>query len=71
LSQKLALANKNSTLLFLGDNIYPKGMPSDKEPEAKALAETKLNTQLALTKTSKDKRYSSPEITIGTAASKD
>ena len=50
LSQKLASAHKNSTLLFLGDNIYPKGMPTDKEPEAKTLAETKLNTQLALAK---------------------
>lgn len=50
LSQKLASAGKNSTLLFLGDNIYPKGMPNDKKPEAKALAETKLSTQLALAK---------------------
>lgn len=28
---KIKNANKNSTLLFLGDNIYPAGMPNEKE----------------------------------------
>jgi hypothetical protein len=30
LHEKLVLANKQSTLLFLGDNIYPKECPKDK-----------------------------------------
>ncbi|MHC0448192.1 metallophosphoesterase [Flavobacterium sp. 3-218] len=50
LHQKLKKASKKSTLLFLGDNIYPKGFPSDNHPEDKALAETKLTNQLKLTK---------------------
>ena len=29
LEERLQKANKNSTLLFLGDNIYPKGLPSN------------------------------------------
>ncbi|PBI85297.1 Calcineurin-like phosphoesterase [Flavobacterium sp. ACN2] len=49
LHQKLKKANKKSTLLFLGDNIYPKGFPGNKNPEDKALAETKLTNQLKLT----------------------
>ncbi|KAF2332579.1 metallophosphoesterase [Flavobacterium daemonense] len=48
LHQKLKKANKKSTLLFLGDNIYPKGFPADKNAEDKALAETKLTNQLKL-----------------------
>lgn len=50
LHQKLKKASKHSTLLFLGDNIYPKGFPGDKNAEDKALAETKLNNQLKLAK---------------------
>lgn len=55
LHQKLKRASKKSTLLFLGDNIYPKGFPGDKHPEDKALAETKLTNQLKLTKGFKGK----------------
>ncbi|WP_294960812.1 metallophosphoesterase [uncultured Flavobacterium sp.] len=55
LHQKLKKASKKSTLLFLGDNIYPKGFPSDKHPEDTALAETKLTNQLKLTKGFKGK----------------
>ncbi|RYJ40715.1 Metallophosphoesterase [Flavobacterium anhuiense] len=55
LHQKLKKASKKSTLLFLGDNIYPKGFPSDKHPEDKALAETKLTNQLKLTEGFKGK----------------
>ncbi len=55
LHQKLKKASKKSTLIFLGDNIYPKGFPSDKHPEDKALAETKLTNQLKLTKDFKGK----------------
>lgn len=49
LHQKLKKANKKSTLLFLGDNIYPKGFPANNEGSEKALAETKLTNQLKLT----------------------
>jgi hypothetical protein len=55
LHQKLKKANKKSTLLFLGDNIYPKGFPADKNDGDKALAETKLTNQLKLTKGFKGK----------------
>ncbi|WPO79013.1 metallophosphoesterase [Flavobacterium sp. KACC 22761] len=48
LHQKLKKSSKKSTLLFLGDNIYPKGFPADKNAEDKALAETKLTNQLKL-----------------------
>ncbi|WP_433778932.1 metallophosphoesterase [Flavobacterium anhuiense] len=55
LHKKLKKASKKSTLLFLGDNIYPKGFPGDKHPEDKALAETKLTNQLKLTEGFKGK----------------
>ena len=49
LHQKLKKSNKKATLLFLGDNIYPKGFPSNDNAPDKALAETKLTNQLKLT----------------------
>jgi len=55
LHKKLKKASNKSTLLFLGDNIYPKGFPGDKHPEDKALAETKLTNQLKLTEGFKGK----------------
>ncbi|MCC9016632.1 metallophosphoesterase [Flavobacterium lipolyticum] len=55
LHQKLKKANKKSTLLFLGDNIYPKGFPAHNEGPEKALAETKLTNQLKLTEGFKGK----------------
>jgi len=55
LHQKLKRANKKSTLIFLGDNIYPKGFPADDNSSEKALAETKLTNQLKLTKGFKGK----------------
>ncbi|SEN86729.1 Calcineurin-like phosphoesterase [Flavobacterium sp. CF108] len=54
LHQKLKTASKKSTLLFLGDNIYPKGFPTDNADD-KALAETKLTNQLKLAKGFKGK----------------
>ncbi len=54
LHQKLKKASKKSTLLFLGDNIYPKGFPTDNGDD-KALAETKLTNQLKLAKGFKGK----------------
>jgi predicted phosphohydrolase len=50
LQKRLENSNKKSSLLFLGDNIYPKGFPSNKSPEEHALAESKLTKQLELSK---------------------
>ncbi|MGQ7944674.1 metallophosphoesterase [Flavobacterium sp. WC2509] len=55
LHQKLKKSNKKATLLFLGDNIYPKGFPSDNNASEKALAEKKLTNQLKLTEGFKGK----------------
>ncbi|WP_412986670.1 metallophosphoesterase [Pontimicrobium sp. IMCC45349] len=41
---ELTNASKNSTALFLGDNIYPSGMP-DKKNDGRAFAEHQLNVQ--------------------------
>jgi len=49
LHEKLKKSNKNATLLFLGDNIYPKGFQTDTEKSKKS-AETKLDHQLKITK---------------------
>ncbi|GGG91055.1 hypothetical protein GCM10011416_04490 [Polaribacter pacificus] len=49
LKTKLAKASKNSTLLFLGDNIYPAGMPKE-EKKSRAFAEHQLNIQTAVAK---------------------
>lgn len=52
--ERLKKADTNSTLLFLGDNIYPLGMPPKDSPDRKT-AEEKLNIQLALSKNFKGK----------------
>ena len=49
LKEKLKSADENSTLLFLGDNIYPDGLPK-KDDENRKLAEKKLDNQLDLAK---------------------
>lgn len=49
LKTKLKSADRNSTLLFLGDNIYPDGMPEKGFINRKS-AENKLNHQLELAK---------------------
>lgn len=41
---------QNSTLLFLGDNVYPKGIPDSSHVEKRKLAEEKLNFQLEIAK---------------------
>ena len=43
--KELANAPKNSTAIFLGDNIYPYGMPN-KESSERVLAEHRLQTQI-------------------------
>ncbi len=48
-SKALSKASENSTALFLGDNIYQKGMPSKKDP-TRPYAEHQLNVQIAAAK---------------------
>jgi hypothetical protein len=55
LNSNLKEANSNSTLLFLGDNIYPKGMPDDKSNPDYPLAEIKIKNQLKATENFKGK----------------
>ncbi|WP_299526763.1 metallophosphoesterase [uncultured Lutibacter sp.] len=47
LKEELVTASKKSTVLFLGDNIYEKGLPK-KEDSERDLAEHRLNAQLKL-----------------------
>jgi len=54
LKDSLFKAPKNSTLLFLGDNIYPAGMPK-KEDENRSLAEKKIDNQISLSNQFKGK----------------
>lgn len=42
---ELSKASEHSTALFLGDNIYPKGLP-EKEESGRAFAEHQLNVQI-------------------------
>jgi len=55
LQNRLDNANKKSTLLFLGDNIYPKGFPDSNDKSEQELAKTKLSNQLELSKNFKGK----------------
>ena len=46
--KRLSLAEKESTAIFLGDNIYPAGLPDkDRFPEKYALAKNHLDAQLS------------------------
>lgn len=54
IKNKLDSADKNSILLFLGDNIYPLGMPKESD-KGYPLAKQKLENQLAITKNFKGK----------------
>ncbi|WP_294318020.1 metallophosphoesterase [uncultured Chryseobacterium sp.] len=49
LKSQLETADSNSMLIFLGDNIYPKGMP-DKSDKNYETAKKKLEDQLAIVK---------------------
>ncbi len=55
----LKSAKKESTLLFLGDNIYPAGMPKKEHPQ-RAFAEHQLNIQTALAENFKGNTYFIP-----------
>jgi len=54
LKSKLDSASQNTSLLFLGDNIYPKGMPKENSKNRHD-AENSINNQLAVTKNFKGK----------------
>ena len=49
LAEKLVTADKESTLLFLGDNVYPKGIPPEEDKINYQIAVTKLENQLKIT----------------------
>ncbi|MFL9842888.1 metallophosphoesterase [Flavobacterium rhizosphaerae] len=51
---------KNTTLLYMGDNIYPLGMPPEKEDKHRAEAEASLNSQLDMAKVFKGNIYFIP-----------
>ncbi|MFL9831016.1 metallophosphoesterase [Flavobacterium sp. ST-87] len=55
LNQQLQESDKNATLLFLGDNIYPKGIPDKKDKKDYATAIGKLTDQLNISKNFKGK----------------
>lgn len=46
----LDTASENSSVIFLGDNIYPVGMPPKYVPDYRELAEHKLNVQIETVK---------------------
>lgn len=48
-------SDENATLVFLGDNIYPNGMPADSTSAERKLAEEKLTFQLEIAKKFKGK----------------
>ena len=50
LEKKLRIASKNSSVLFLGDNIYPVGMPSKKKKKKRKLAEHRIKSQTDILK---------------------
>lgn len=54
LKTKLDSADQNSMLVFLGDNIYPHGLPKEDDPTYN-LAKEKLENQLNITKNYKGK----------------
>lgn len=55
LSKRLKRSDENATLVFLGDNIYPVGMPADKNHPEYEMAARKINSQLESTKGFKGK----------------
>ncbi|MBC6996216.1 metallophosphoesterase [Neolewinella lacunae] len=60
LGQQLKRAQKNSTLVFLGDNIYPNGMAPAKKEEERADNEFRLRAQLDILKDYPGKTYFIP-----------
>lgn len=54
LSKRLNKSDENATILFLGDNIYPNGLP-EKQSKDRALAEHHLDVQIDVVKQIKGK----------------
>lgn len=50
ISERLKGEGKNTTLFYLGDNIYPHGMPVKKDAKGRKEAEASLEAQIALAK---------------------
>ena len=61
LNDKIKSASKNDVLLYLGDNIYPKGSSDLNNAEAKKAC----NLKLMLAKISREKSFFFMEIMIG------
>ena len=59
LSSKFASASKEDVLIFLGDNIYPRGLPSKEDPQRAAM-EAKLIPQLEVMKSFPGKAFIIP-----------
>ena len=59
-SERLKASGKNTSLLYLGDNIYPLGMPPKDKTEERQQAEASLNSQMALAKDVNGKTYFIP-----------
>lgn len=55
LHNRVQKAPKESTLLFLGDNVYPNGLPDDNSAVEATLAKEKLTAQLEVSKNFKGK----------------
>lgn len=55
LEKRLKKSDTHSTLIFLGDNIYPIGIPADKKHPEYESAVKKINRQLEITKDFKGK----------------
>ena len=55
IEEQLKKENANSTLLYLGDNIYPKGLPDTNPANERLIAEEKLLNQLKLSQNFKGK----------------
>ncbi|MFD2603074.1 metallophosphoesterase [Flavobacterium suzhouense] len=59
-AERLKTSGKNTTLLYLGDNIYPLGMPPKNAGEERKEAEASLNSQMALASVFDGKTYFIP-----------
>lgn len=57
---KLDQAGENSSAVFLGDNIYPVGLPKKKNKEARAAAEKRIIAQMDLLENFKGKPFFIP-----------
>ena len=50
LQREIKFANKNSTLIYLGDNVYEKGIPEKKKKQKYKLAKHRLDVQIDIAK---------------------